>query len=387
MTIASQSCTAAPPKKARSYGRLSSLLLGSTVGHRGTVMVSMYAATVYVAGIGLTAYGVRAGFTPPVLLPWIASGLLLTVLVIYAMLRSGWSRRFKDPTLTLFQMMMAIGWDCISYAALGDARIGMLMLMELTLFFGIFSLNARAARIILSFTLIAAGTVMLFMALLHPQRYPPELELVYFVALAFATNIIARLASNLTGMRRELEAQHEGLSSALGHIQEASTRDHLTGLHNRRHMMDMLSHELDRHKRFATGFCVALIDLDHFKRLNDQYGHHTGDEALLCFAQHARTVLRSGDVIARWGGEEFLLLYPESTPEDALENLAQLRRALATGIISPHHPDLRVCFSAGLTSYVADESIERTIERADQALYEAKAAGRDRCKLLLGTGS
>lgn len=123
MTFATQSCTAAP-KTTRAYGRLSTLILGSTPGRRGTVMVSMYAAIVYVAGIGLVAYGVRAGFTPPELLPWMTAGLLLTVFAIYAMLRSGWSQRFKDPTLTLFQMMMAIGWDCVSYAALGDARVG-----------------------------------------------------------------------------------------------------------------------------------------------------------------------------------------------------------------------------------------------------------------------
>lgn len=201
------------------------------------------------------------------------------------------------------------------------------------------------------------------------------------------TIIIARLASKLTGMRRELEAQREGLTSALARIQEVSTHDPLTGLHNRRHMVDMLGHELDRYKRFKTGFCLALVDLDHFKMLNDQYGHQTGDAALCCFALQARAALRSGDVLARWGGEEFLLLYPESSPQDALDNLNELRRSLADTAVCASHPELRVYFSSGVTCYVAGESIERTIERADQALYQAKSAGRDRSALRLGSAA
>lgn len=388
MHLATQTTTTAPDTT-RVYGPVSALILGSTPGHRGTVMVSMYAAIVYLAGIGLLAYGVRAGFIEPGVAPWMISGLVLTILVIYAMLRSGWSRRLKDPTLTLFQMVIAISWDCVTYAALGaalgDARIGMLMFIELTLFFGIFSLNARAARIIQIYTLVAAGSVMLFMSLRHPERFPADLEFVYFVALVLVTNIIARLASQLAGMRCELETQREGLTSALSHIQEASTRDPLTGLHNRRHMMDMLNHELDRHQRFKTGFTLALVDLDHFKQVNDRYGHQTGDEALCCFARQARAALRAGDVLARWGGEEFLVLYPESPPQDALDNLSLLRNSLVGAVVSAEHSELRVRFSAGLTSYVAGEPIDRTIERADQALYQAKAAGRNRCELLLGS--
>jgi diguanylate cyclase (GGDEF)-like protein len=97
--------------------------------------------------------------------------------------------------------------------------------------------------------------------------------------------------------------------------------------------------------------------------------------------------LRAGDVLARWGGEEFMLLFPESTAQDGLANLELLRGSLQEATVSPQHPELRVRFSAGLTSFISGESIQKTIERADQALYQAKASGRNRCEINLEPGT
>lgn len=374
----------ASPLASRRYSPASVLLLGANPKLRGTVMVAMYASAVYVACLGLVGYFVHAGFMTPVLGLWMTGGLIATIVLIYAMLRSGWSMRFKDPALTVFQIILAISWDCVSYALIGPAHAGMMMLMELSLFFGIFSLNARSARVALAYTLVAAGSTMALRAVTDPAVFRPDLQLIYFAALCLVTSMIARLATSLTGMRRELEAQRLGLATALERIQEASSRDPLTGLHNRHHMMEMLAHEMDRHKRFKTGFSLALIDLDHFKQINDQYGHQTGDAALCCFANQAQSSLRSGDVLARWGGEEFLFLYPESSTAEALIHLEQLRGKLAQAMVSQQHPELRVCFSGGLTSFASGETIEKTIERADQALYQAKSGGRNRCDVLLG---
>lgn len=344
-------------------------------------MVSMYAAAVYAACIGLVTYFVSAGVIEPVVANWMKAGLVATIVVVYAMLRSGWSMRFKDPTLTIFQIFLAIGWDCVTYATIGPAHAGMLLLMELSLFFGIFSLDAPSARLALGYTLLLAGGVMVLRAVTDPVQFPPDLQFVYFVALLLVTSTIARLATRLTDMRRELEAQRQGLTDALGRIQEASSRDALTGLHNRRHMMEMLAHEVDRDHRFKAGFSLALIDLDHFKQVNDQYGHQTGDAALCCFARQAQSILRAGDVLARWGGEEFLFLYPESTPTEAVAYLELLRDKLLHTTVSKQHPALKVRFSAGLTAFHTGEPIQQTIERADQALYQAKAGGRGRCEI------
>lgn len=372
------------PVAPRPYSRLSAVILGANPKLRGTVMVSMYAAAVYLASMALVAYFVKSGFTDPDVGAWMMVGLVATIILVYTMLRSGWSMRFQDPTLTVFQMILAISWDCVSYALIGPAHAGMLLLMELSLFFGIFTLDARSARITMAYTLVAAGSAMVLGSFSDPANFPPDLQVVYFAALVLVTGMNARLATSLTGIRRELEAQRQGLSTALERIREASSRDALTGLHNRRHMLEMLAHEVQRHQRFKTGFSLALIDLDHFKQFNDQYGHQTGDAALCCFARQAQATLRSGDLMARWGGEEFLFLYPESSPEDAQENLELLRTTLVDTPVSTQHPALRVRFSAGLTEYLSDEPIETTIERTDQALYQAKAAGRNRCAIRLG---
>ena len=371
------------PRAPRHYSRLSAVLFGANPQHRGTVMVSMYASAVYVACIGLVAYFVKTGFTNPAVGSWMMGGLAATIILIYAMLRSGWSTRFKDPTLTVFQMILAISWDCVTYALIGPAHAGMLMLMELSLFFGIFTLDARSARITLVYTLVAAGSTMVLRSVTDPANFPPDLQFVYFAALVLVGSMNARLATSLTGMRRELEAQRQGLSTALERIREASSRDPLTGLYNRRYMLEMLAHEVERNRRFKTGFSLALIDLDHFKLFNDQYGHQTGDAALCCFARQAQATLRSGDLMARWGGEEFLFLYPESSPGDAQENLEMLRKDLIDTQVSTQYPALRVRFSAGLTAFLSDEAIQKTIERADQALYQAKATGRNRCEIRL----
>ena len=135
--------------KTTRHSFFSTLILGANPQVRGTVVVSMYAAAVYAASIGLVSYFVSAGIMAANIANWMQAGLVATIVVVYAMLRSGWSLRFKDPTLTVFQIFLAISWDCITYAMIGPAHAGMLMLMELVLFFGIFSRDARAARLAL----------------------------------------------------------------------------------------------------------------------------------------------------------------------------------------------------------------------------------------------
>ena len=154
------------------------------------------------------------------------------------------------------------------------------------------------------------------------------------------------------------------------------------GRFNRQHMQHLLERECGRHRRSAVAFCVALVDLDHFKRINDGYGHRVGDEALAGFAAAAREVLRETDVLARWGGEEFLVLLPESEPvASGLLALDRLREALAARCLCPAAPQLQVTFSAGVAEYRPGEAIEQTLARADQALYAAKAAGRNCCRV------
>jgi diguanylate cyclase (GGDEF)-like protein len=142
--------------------------------------------------------------------------------------------------------------------------------------------------------------------------------------------------------------------------------------------MSMAQDHAQRRARGGTPFYVAIVDLDHFKNVNDTWGHAVGDETLRAFATQAQAVLRTTDVIGRWGGEEFLLLLPESPPGEPTVGIERLRVRLADLAVSAAAPELRIRFSAGFTRYHDGEAIGQAIERADRALYEAKAAGRDR---------
>jgi diguanylate cyclase (GGDEF)-like protein len=124
--------------------------------------------------------------------------------------------------------------------------------------------------------------------------------------------------------------------------------------------------------------CIALLDIDFFKHINDRHGHAAGDAVLRRVARLLRGGLREGDVLARWGGEEFLLLLPDTAPERALARLECMRADVAAAAVTDIDPALRISFSGGLSVRHGAEPFSATINRADKALYRAKSSGRDR---------
>jgi diguanylate cyclase (GGDEF)-like protein len=343
---------------------------------------SLLSALVFVVCIGLIVYATAIGMMNPTAGAVLAGCIMVSCTGFYVVLRSGFNLRFAEPALTLPQILAALTWICGAYAITNESHGGTLMLFTLVQVFGIFNMSARAARISSTYAVAAMGATMLYKTLTAPEVYPARVEWVYFVFVATIMPTISQLAQQLTSMRERMKAQRSDLEVALARIQELATLDELTGLINRRQMTEVLADHALRQKRNAAGFGVAVIDLDFFKKVNDTYGHAVGDEVLRGFAQEARRVLRETDVIARWGGEEFLLIMVETPPGHPGTGLDRLRTALADFPISPTVPGLRVTFSAGLTLYRAGEPIDVAIERADKALYQAKAAGRDRTILL-----
>jgi diguanylate cyclase (GGDEF)-like protein len=211
-----------------------------------------------------------------------------------------------------------------------------------------------------------------------PTRFPPLIEMFHFVFVATVLPVVALLAGQLSQVRSDLRRQKGELREALARLSEIATRDELTGLPNRRHMQDWIAHEFARSHRHGAALCLAVIDLDHFKRVNDLHGHAVGDEGLRIFAREARKSLRDVDLIARWGGEEFLLAMPDTTEAGAARVLERLRQRLADPQAWAACPQARVTFSAGLATHGSAESVEDTVRRADDALYAAKRQGRDR---------
>jgi diguanylate cyclase len=178
-------------------------------------------------------------------------------------------------------------------------------------------------------------------------------------------------AGELSGRVAELEGELRRLSS------EVST-DQLTQVANRRGLMQAFEIESARLEREGHALAVGLLDIDNFKRLNDELGHTVGDQALKTLAATVRESLRPGDHVARYGGEEFVVLLPATPVDEGQQILARLQRSLSGGLFMHEERRVFVTFSAGVTAYRAGEPIEQALERADEALYEAKRTGKNR---------
>ena len=178
-------------------------------------------------------------------------------------------------------------------------------------------------------------------------------------------------ASALTQQVEQLEGELRRLSN------EVST-DPLTQIANRRGLVQAFDAERARTERGGAGLAIGLLDIDNFKRLNDELGHAAGDEALTSLAAVVSRTLRPTDVVARYGGEEFVLLLPDTPLDEAQLIITRLQRALSGGLFMHEQKNVLVTFSAGITSYREGERLEDALERADQGLYEAKRTGKNR---------
>lgn len=199
------------------------------------------------------------------------------------------------------------------------------------------------------------------------------------LALAFTCMMagMTLLASEVTALRIEFDQRRVRLNEAMEQLAELAMRDELTGLFNRRYIMDVLTRQKALADRGQMSFTLCYCDLDHFKRINDRYGHQVGDRVLNDFARVAESVVRSVDFVARIGGEEFLLVLvgaAEETARQVARRLAERTKFLA---VIPEEPDFRLTVSVGVASFRAGERVEDVIQRADRALYEAKSQGRD----------
>ncbi|MBI3284472.1 MAG: GGDEF domain-containing protein [Burkholderiales bacterium] len=176
----------------------------------------------------------------------------------------------------------------------------------------------------------------------------------------------------------EAESRIKDLENKLAHMSELVREDQLTGSLNRRGMDDVFAREADRADRRNTPLCIALLDLDNFKKLNDTHGHAAGDEALVHLVRIVKQTLRSIDVVARYGGEEFLIIMPETQLDEAAQAMTRVQRELTKHFFTADDQRLFITFSAGVALRAPREAQESTIKRADKAMYEAKQTGKNR---------
>ncbi|WP_167089121.1 diguanylate cyclase domain-containing protein [Massilia frigida] len=359
--------------------RFASLVLTDDRDQRRAITMVLTTTALYSVCLALLAFGVLYGVFPIERIGVLALLLALAGPVFYAIIRSGLNLRFSEPKLAFPQALVAQSMIALAYTVCGPVHSATIIFMAVVTVYGMFDMSMRRVRLVLLYTLAVMALVMAWKVHTDPQVYQGPLEIMYFAMMATSLTAISLLSMLVSKMRKRLRSQKDELAQALARIQIAATHDELTGLANRRHMIALLGEHITRRSRGGPGFAVALADIDHFKNVNDTHGHRVGDEALMTFAHLARVQLRSADLVARWGGEEFLILLPETNPPgEPNRAVERLRAALAMASASDHVPDLRIAFSTGLTRYIDGEPIDDMIERADRALYAAKDAGRNR---------
>lgn len=163
-------------------------------------------------------------------------------------------------------------------------------------------------------------------------------------------------------------------------LQDLAITDSLTQLYNRRKFDELLDFEIEKDKRYQLGVSLIYCDIDNFKAINDTYGHEAGDEVLIKFSKLMKELLRESDIVARWGGEEFIILIPNKTAEVARTIAEKMRKALED-LAFPNIGTVTASF--GVTHYINQDTKHTMFRRVDEALYSAKANGRNRVEVIV----
>ncbi|NML61736.1 GGDEF domain-containing protein [Massilia sp. RP-1-19] len=360
--------------------RLRRLLLGSDP--RLARMLGYWAATclLYLIGGILVVLQVRAGAADR------DSAMLLVgigvagVAAFALLVRASGVLRISPSMLAVWQALYAIACNIGAYVVTGPLRGVYLIFLLVVMVFCAFSLRPRHTILLCASTLAMLGATMLWLVASDRVAYPAYIEGVHFVSAACALVSVTLLTGEMSKMRLRMKQQKEDLLDAMATIRQLATLDELTSLANRRHMNEVLVEQERRHDAAGQPTCIALIDLDFFKSVNDRYGHAAGDAVLRAFSNAARSALRSQDVLARWGGEEFLLLLPGAPPDQARMVVRRMAERVAAAPLTEVASDLRITFSAGIAQRQPGEPFADTITRADKALYDAKSSGRNRIR-------
>lgn len=191
--------------------------------------------------------------------------------------------------------------------------------------------------------------------------------------------------SELEALNKQLQEADRSKDLVIKELKEvkeklllSSNIDPLTGLYNRRYMMDRISDEVNRYRRNKTPFCIMVADIDYFKEINDRFGHDCGDEVLQTISNLINAEIRNIDTLSRWGGEEFLILLPETQLYSARSVAERIRQSILKNIFSYENATFHLTMTFGLATYENDQTIKETIKKADNALYQGKLAGRNR---------
>jgi diguanylate cyclase len=352
-------------------------VLKRRVGQRRQ-MLAVQAASCSLNTLALLVYCYAGTVTIVIPSAYFLSGIVLIGFFL-ALSETYVNDRFEDHYLTLFQIgghvALQLGF------LLAAPEIGYAFLSVVFLIFGFGALRMTSRQATVAWTLTTMGFAPIFLLTSAPVGMPVTTHIERVAAmLCFVLTIGQCAFVGLYGssMRKMLHNRSFELKAAYSRIEELAELDELTGSFNRRCIMRMLGEEITRAHRSRTPCSIALIDLDWFKRINDAHGHPTGDEVLRTFAITVFANIRNIDKFGRYGGEEFLLVLPDTPSDVAARILDRLRAIVADLDWSALSPGMQVTISAGVATLNPNETPDAILARADRALYAAKARGRNR---------
>ncbi|MBR0824183.1 GGDEF domain-containing protein [Bradyrhizobium manausense] len=304
----------------------------------------------------------------------------LTIIGAFTVLsESGFEDRFTDHYLTVYQITAHMALQLVFLLAVPTIGICFISVLFLIFAFGTLRMTSRQAMT--TWGLATAGLVTVFMFTDLPIGLPVATRLERFASMLCFVLVIGQCSFlGLFGstLRKILYTRSIELQAAYQRIEELAELDELTGSYNRRCIMRLLDEEIALARKAAKPCAIALIDLDWFKRINDAHGHPIGDEVLRTFAITVFANIRPVDRFGRYGGEEFLLLLPETEGDAAARILDRLRMIVADLDWGAFSPSMRVTISAGVAALRDNDNADTFLARADSALYSAKARGRNR---------
>lgn len=296
--------------------------------------------------------------------------------VFFMLLRSG---RFEDrpePTLAYPQVLFGCSAVILSYALDHAASASALQMLPLILVFDLQRLTMRQLVTAMVGTPAVLCAILGVTWLVAPESIQGRRELLDLLAASILLPALGIIAKDVRDLRQRQLDQRIELQRTLKQLQDLSIHDSLTTLYNRQHMLGLLDNEIKRQKRNGRPFSLAILDIDQFKQVNDRFGHAVGDKVLTAFAQLANQTIGAADTLARWGGEEFLLLMPEHSPQEGLRTLESLREAVSKHDWGQIREGLVVSYSAGITQQRAKDELKDALERADRGLRLANQQGK-----------
>jgi diguanylate cyclase (GGDEF)-like protein len=351
--------------------------LARRAARRRSTYIAQAVSYLISAGI-LSLYAYAGTITITVPIVYLICGITATAITL-SLSEINFNDRFKDHYLTVPQTILNMTVQLGAIYLAPEVGFYFIFILFIVLSFGALLMNARETAFVWTYSTVGLTALLLMTdkAIAMPMTTWTERALV----LACAVTALGRCASTgLYGssMREALYKRGNELKKAHARIEELAQVDELTGLLNRRYIMKSLNEEIARAQRTGVACCVAIIDLDFFKRINDQFGHPVGDEALRTFAATLFANIRTIDKLGRYGGEEFLLILPDITKDQAVRTIDRLRSIVSEVDWAAISGMMNLTMSAGICAVRQEDSAAEILARADVALYRAKDAGRNR---------